>query len=132
MNEDIIMKPREQQRALVLAGVLDGRYPPEEAASVLKLSLRQLRRIKRAFVRDGPQTLVHGNRGRCPVHALASAVKEQILELALGRYAGCNDQHLSELLAEHEGIVLHRSSVRRVLRGAESAAAPRAEAPGAP
>lgn len=123
------MTLKEQQRALVLAGVLDRRYTPGEAASVLKLSLRQIRRLKRAFVRDGPRTLVHGNRGRCPVHALAAAVKEQILELAQGRYAGCNDQHLTELLAEHEGIVLHRSSVRRVLRGAGVRSPQRRRAP---
>ena len=39
------MKPKEQQRALVLAGVLDGRYTSEEAAPVLELSPRQIRRF---------------------------------------------------------------------------------------
>lgn len=112
------MTPKEQQRALVLAGMLGGQCTPEEAASVLKLSLRQLRRLKRAFVRDGPGTLVHGNRGRRPPHALDPAVSAHVLALAQGRYAGCNDQHLAELLAAHEGIVLHRSSVRRILRSA--------------
>lgn len=110
------MTPKEQQRALVLAGVLDGRYSQGEARSVLGLSSRQVRRLARAFVRDGPAVLVHGNRGRRPAHALADDVKARVCALAQGRYAGCNDQHLTELLAEHEGIVLHRSSVRRILR----------------
>lgn len=30
-------------------------------------------------------------------------------------YAGCNQQHFTELLAEREGIMLSRSSVRRIL-----------------
>jgi transposase len=116
--KDIIMTPKEQQRALILAGVLEGRYAMEEATQLLALSDRQLRRLRQAWLRDGPAALVHGNRGRRPPHALASSLKEQVLTLAQGRYAGCNDQHLAELLAEHEGIVLHRSSVRRILRGA--------------
>jgi len=116
--KDIIMTPKEQQRALVLAGMLDGRYTHDEATEVLGLSPRQVRRLARAFVRDGPAALVHGNRGRCPAHTLLDSVKAQVRTLAQGRYAGCNDQHLTELLAEHEGIVLHRSSVRRILRNA--------------
>lgn len=112
------MTAKEQQRALVLAGVLDGRYSSEEATRLLALSARQVRRLRQAFVRDGPSALVHGNRQRRPAHALAATLKERVLALAQGRYAGCNDQHLSELLAEHEGIVLHRSSVRRILRDA--------------
>ena len=90
----------------------------EEAWQLLALSYRQIRRLRQALLRDGPAGLVHGNRGRRPPHALTSTLKEQVLTLAQGRYAGCNDQHLAELLAEHEGIVLHRSSVRRILRGA--------------
>ena len=35
--------------------------------------------------------------------------------LAQTTYHGCNYQHLSELLAEREGLVLSRSSVRRIL-----------------
>ena len=35
--------------------------------------------------------------------------------LAEGRYAGFNHTHLTEMLAEREGIALSRSTVRRVL-----------------
>ena len=123
------MTAKEQMRAHVLAQVLEGGCAPEEAAQVLGLSPRQVRRLRRAFVRDGPRVLVHGNRGRRPAHALSAALKERVLALAQGRYAGCNDQHLSELLAEHEGIVVHRSSVRRLLRSAGRPSPQRRRAP---
>ncbi|MDP9238708.1 MAG: hypothetical protein M3P30_15140 [Chloroflexota bacterium] len=35
---DIIMKPKEQRRALVLARLLDGRYTAAEGAQALELS----------------------------------------------------------------------------------------------
>lgn len=37
------------------------------------------------------------------------------MALASGRYRGCNQHHFTELLAEREGLVLSRSSVRRIL-----------------
>jgi hypothetical protein len=45
-------------------------------------------------------------------------MRDQIVELARGRYAGINDSHLAELLAEHEAIVISRPALRRLLRGA--------------
>ena len=37
------------------------------------------------------------------------------MELAEGPYAGLNHTHLTEMLAEREGIALSRSTVRRIL-----------------
>jgi hypothetical protein len=36
----------------------------------------------------------------------------------MGRYAGCNHQHLTELLAEREGIVVSRPTIWRILTAA--------------
>ena len=111
------MTAKAQVRAHVLARVLNGSCTTGEAAILLGCSPRHLRRLRTVMLRDGPKGLVHGNCGRRPPHALDAHVQAAVLELAAGTYAGCNDQHLSELLAEHHGIVLHRSSVRRILRG---------------
>lgn len=48
---------------------------------------------------------------------------EQIVALAQGPYAGVNQQNLTELLAEREGIAVSRATVRRVLLGAGIATA---------
>src|SRR5712692_877442 len=116
--KDITMNGKEQRRAMILTAVAEGRLTAGEAAELMSLSGRQARRLRRAFLCDGPAALVHGNRGRQPVHALDAAVGCRVVALADGIYAGCNDQHLSELLAEREGIALSRSSVRRILRAA--------------
>ena len=41
--------------------------------------------------------------------------QQRVMELAKGAYAGFNHTHLTEVLAEREGILLSRSTVRRVL-----------------
>lgn len=74
--------------------------------------------VKARFQRLGIAGLVHGNRGRRPAHAIPDALRQQVIELAQTKYRGCNDTFLSELLREHEGIVLSPSSVRRILRTA--------------
>jgi transposase len=116
--KDIMMNGKEQKRAMILTGVVEGRLTADEAAELMSLSYRQERRLRHAFLRDGPAALVHGNRGRRPAHALAAELRCRVVALAEGVYAGCNDQHLTELLAEREGILLSRSSVRRILRAA--------------
>jgi len=52
------------------------------------------------------------------VNAVGPDLRQRVLELAQGRYARVNDQHVTELLAEREGIHLSRSTVRRILRTA--------------
>jgi hypothetical protein len=49
---------------------------------------------------------------------VAEEVRERVVELARGPYAGFNDQHLTEKLAEVEQLVLSRATVRRILRRA--------------
>jgi len=109
------LNQKEQQRVMVLNRVQRGELVGVEGATLIELSLRQTRRLLAAYRKEGVAAIAHGNRGRRPVHALSEETKDQVIALARGRYAGCNHHHLTELLAEREGIVLSRSSVWRVL-----------------
>ena len=46
---------------------------------------------------------------------MTEAVTARVIELATTTNRGFNQHHLTEMLAEHEGIDLSRSSVRRIL-----------------
>jgi hypothetical protein len=122
-TERVSLGQRERRRALVLNQVLAGLATIEEGALALGLSVRQVKRLKAAYRQAGPARLVHGNRGRSTVWAVPAPVAARIVALARGPYAGVNQQHLTELLAEREGICLSRSTVRRVLLGAGIATA---------
>ena len=118
------MSVTEQRRALALTRVVAGELAPGDAAAALGCSERHLWRLLARFRAAGPAGLVHANRGRASGQRVPEAVRERLLALARGRYAGANDTHLAELLAEREGIALSRSSVRRILR-AEGIPSPR-------
>ena len=109
------MNRKEQKRLVVLNQMEKGKMIGREAAEVLDLSLRHVRRILAVYRKEGAAALAHGNRGRKPHNVLDESVRKQILDLGQRTYAGCNNQHFTELLAEREGITLSRSSVRCIL-----------------
>ena len=112
------MSKREQRRTLVLLRLMSGEMGVAEAAALLGLSERSIRRLRARVEREGPAGLVHGNRGRASPRRLPEATRARILELAEGPYAEVNDSHLAELLAEREGIDVSRPVLRRLLRAA--------------
>src|SRR4030042_168993 len=115
MKERVTLTKKEQSRLMVVNGLEVGRILAREAAEVLGLSLRHVRRILAAYRKEGAAALAHGNRGRKPNNALDESLRKWVSKLAGSTYVGCNNQHLTELLAEREGITLSRSSVRRIL-----------------
>jgi transposase len=112
------MSKRQWKRLDAVERVGRGTLTVGEAAEVLGLSKRQVRRLRRAVERRGAKGIVHGNAGRAPAHRLGEEVRDQIVELRRKRYAGFNDQHFTEKLREVEGVEVSRSSVQRLLRAA--------------
>lgn len=123
------MSHTEQRRVWVLTRVAGGGLTVAEAAELLGLSTRSIHRLRARLEREGPAGLLHGNRGRVSPRRLDEATRERILELVKDDYAGCNDSHLADLLAEREGITIARSSLQRLLRGAGLASTRKRRAP---
>jgi len=114
----VTLNGKEQARLVVLGRVDRGELTAVAAAELLGVSERQVRRVLAAYRRDGAAAVAHGNRGRASPRALDAELRARVVALARGPYAGCNHQHLSELLAEREGITLSRSVLRRTLLSA--------------
>src|SRR2546428_7078254 len=94
-----------------------GKLTLQEGARVLRLSVRQVRRIRRAGERAGRAGLRHGNGGQVPVNKLRAAVRNRILRLRRTKYRDFNDTHFTEKLAEeHPPLRVSVRTVRRVLR----------------
>jgi transposase len=115
MQERLTLSAKEQTRLVVLNEVEAGRMKARDAAEVMKLSRRHVRRLRAAYRARGAESLAHGNRGRRPHNALDAETTARVVALAKEKYLRVNQQHLTELLQEREGICLSRSSTRRVL-----------------
>ena len=112
------MNGKEQTRAKVITMVIEGRCSAGEAAEMLQLSDRHVKRLKKALREEGPAGLAHGNRGRKPAHAIRESERREVLELAGTLYPGYNHTHLHEQLVAEQGVRLSRRSVARILTAA--------------
>ena len=115
----VTLSHKELQRVRVIEKVADGRLSVSEAAGLLECSSRQVQRLKRNYQPDSADWVQHRNRGRIMPWRLDPALRQRVVELAKGKYAGFNDSHLHQKLVECEGLHLSRESVRRILRGAK-------------
>jgi transposase len=114
----VTLSQKEWQRIQVVEQAVAGRLTVLEAAELLQLSERQVKRLKRRREPEGGEWIHHGNRGRTPANAIPEEVRQKVVKWASGKYAGFNDSHLQEKLAMAEGVILSRASVRRILRAA--------------
>ncbi len=97
---------------------MEGRITVRQASQLLSVSPSQVNRLKQRYDADDPEWVHHGNRGSKREWALSKTLQRKILALGRNKYAGFNDNHLTEKLQELEGIAVSRESVRRILRRA--------------
>jgi len=105
---------KEQTRLKVIAEMDAERITAQEAAGMLALSVRQVRRLIAAYRKEGAAGLAHGNRGRAPYNKIPEEVRKLVLKLAKEEYRDYSDPRFTEKLEEEHQIKLSRSSVRRL------------------
>ena len=107
----------ELKRIAVIQSVIDGIRTQKEAAKILKLSDRQIRKIIKRFKDEGPEGIKHKNKNHKPVHTLSNELKEKIIQLKLSSdYSNTNFSHFKDLLEERENIKISYSALYNILR----------------
>ncbi len=92
MEDSITLRRSEQRRVHVLLQLAAGVVSAGQAAELLSLSERQVRRLAAAMASDGPAGLLHGNRGRRPSNAVSEVITARVIELATTTYRGFNQR----------------------------------------
>ena len=116
MREEIFnMTQKEITRLRVINQTIDGVLTIREAAELLGLSERQVLRLKKGVVEEGPAFIIHKNRGRKPKHAISDGTRNLIIKLKQTKYKEANFNHFQELIEEHENIQVSYPTVYRIL-----------------
>lgn len=116
------MSEQSWRRVDVLERLEKGALTVGEAATVLGLCDRQVRRIRWDVVDEGVRGVLHGNRERAPWNRISDEIRARVVELRRTKYERFNDQHFAEKLEKTEKLSLSARSVRRILREAGIAA----------
>lgn len=114
-QEVFAMKRSEIKRVQVVEKVIGRELKQLEAAEVLSLSCRQLRRLVQRFRKDGAYGLVHGLRGRASARKTTDKVRTNILKVYRLRYEGFGPTLASEMLLDRNGIRVSKETLRKWL-----------------
>ena len=113
-QDRIEMSQRERDILTIMKPVLTGQRTQAEAAELLRLSVRQVRRIQRGLEQRGDAALVHRLRGRPSNRSGDEAFRRGVLDAYARRYHDFGPTLACEKLAE-EGLHVKRETLRRWL-----------------
>jgi len=113
-GDRIPMSQRERDRLRVLHSVLQGQRTQAEAARLLRLTPRQVRRLVQRLQQGGDAALVHGLRGRPSNHRKDAKLRRQVLRLYQKEFHDFGPTFAAEKLAER-GLEISADTLRRWL-----------------
>jgi Helix-turn-helix domain len=113
-GDRIEMSQHERDRLKVLQTVLDGQRSQAEAARLLRLTTRQVRRLVRRLQADGDAGLVHGLRGKPSKRRADPRFRQRVLRTYQKRFADFGPTLASEKLADL-GLAVAPDTLRRWL-----------------
>ncbi len=115
MDELLTMSKQEITRLEAMQRIKEKRLTQKEAARMLKLSVRQVKRLYRAYKGKGAKGLISGRRGKPSNHRLDEAELQRALDLLKERYEDFGPTLAHEKLSEIHGVKLSRESVRKLM-----------------
>ena len=115
MDKLLEMSAKELNRLEVMQRLSEKRMSQKEAGRILDLSVRQIKRLLRAYRHKGAAGLVSKQRGRKSNNRLSTEVKKQALNLLKTKYKGFGPTLAHEKLVEKEKLKLSDESVRKLM-----------------
>jgi len=116
VGEDMIMMhQRELKRLHVIQRVLERVIKQVEAAEILSLSGRQIRRIVKRIRSEGDRGAIHKSRGRPSNRRISHKIKDRVIRLYRAQYKDFGPTLASEKLLERDRIEIRDETLRRWL-----------------
>jgi hypothetical protein len=111
-EDRVLMSTKELRRVQVIQQALGKKIKQVEAAEVLGLSDRQIRRLVKRVGVEGVRGLVHRSRGRRSNRAIDGRKKARIFRLYEVRYRDFGPTLAAEKLAERDSIAISDETLR--------------------
>lgn len=112
----IAMSQEDLKRLSVIHKAVDRRLTQIEAARILALSDRQVRRIITRVSEEGDKGIIHRSRGRPSHNAIELKIRKRVIALCQETYEGFGPTLASEKLFERNKIRVSRETLRQWLK----------------
>jgi len=112
-NQDIIMASTEELKRLhIIKMLFEKKISQKEAASLLDLSTRQVRRIAARIKLEGNKAIVHRLRGKPSNRKKSDVLKEKVLNLYRTKYHDFGPTFAAEKLSGLDKINMGKETLR--------------------
>lgn len=116
MEEGLIsMSKKELTRLQVVERLIQKQIKQSTAAELLGVSVRQIKRLKRAYNQEGANALTSKRRGKASNNRLSEELKSQAIKWIKVQYADFGPTLACEKLLERHKIKLSKESVRQLM-----------------
>ena len=113
MSGQITMNEKEQERIEVLERLVRKEIKSAEAAKLLGVTKRQVRRQKRRYQQEGVKGLIHRGRGKASNRKISEEEIKQVMNIVQTKYHDFGPTFASEKLMEIEGIAWSDEKLRQ-------------------
>jgi hypothetical protein len=113
---NLTMTDKELHRINIISQVEQGDLDRTSAAMSLRISLRQLDRLRKRLKSYGIRGIVHKGRGKQSNHKMSMVVEQQIIELIKLNYADFGPTLAKEKLYENHQIKISTEKLRQLMQ----------------
>ena len=114
MDEKITMSKKEISRLEMMQRIEQKSMKQSEAAKLLGISIRQVKRIYRNYREKGATGILSQRRGKPSNHQLDEITKEKVIDLLHSRYSDFGPTLAREKIVEIHGLQISTESVRQI------------------
>lgn len=111
----LTMSGKEISKLEVMQRLKEKSLSQREAAEMLGLSVRQVKRMFKSYREKGASGLVSQRRGQVSNNRLSDEARKQALDLLGSKYRGFGPTLACEKLVEVEGLKISKESVRKMM-----------------
>ena len=111
-EDRIIMSQKEVNRLYVIRQTIERSITQSQAAEILGLTVRQVRRIARSIRMEGDTGICHKSRGKRSHNRIADKIKDKAVSLCRNTYKEFGPTHASEKLLTKHGIKVSDETLR--------------------
>jgi transposase len=110
---NITMSDKERDRLGTMQNLVAGELSQRQAAKLLSISPRQVRRVLQRYRNEGDVGLVHKSRGQPSSHRFPDEFREQVMDLVREHYHDFGPTFAAEKLAQRDGLHLSKETLRK-------------------
>jgi hypothetical protein len=110
------LTPNDRERYQIIRACTEGESTNAEAAAKLRLTVRQVRRLKRKIEKEKASGILHGNRGKRSNRAIAAETRQTVITfMKEAKHRDFGPTFAQEQLLKQKRIVLSVETVRSIL-----------------